>query len=253
MVVEFPPESREGLDQDSEWCTVTRDGETRRIRFHDYHEIYEIPGLYEHLFYDRLECNSPVVVRGLLEQELRRDGFDPEKLSVLDLGAGNGMVGEQLAEMGAGTIVGVDLIEEAAAATERDRPGVYDDYVVADLTALPAEARATLESYDFNALVTVAALGFGDIPPRAFAEAYNLVAPGGWVVFNIKEHFLDGGADQSGFSRLIARMVETGVAEQLAEKSYRHRLSTSGKPLNYVAIVARKNDHISEELLAEGE
>jgi hypothetical protein len=245
--VEFPDGATKG--QDHEWCTVTIGGEARRIRFHDYDEIYKIPGLYETLFYDLLECSSPGTVRSLLEKELREEDVDPTDLKVLDLGAGNGMVGEQLASMGAGTIVGVDLIEEAAAATERDRPGVYDDYVVADLTDLSADQRERLESHEFNSLVTVAALGFGDIPPRAFAEAFNLVEDGGWVAFNIKEHFLDDDADATGFSRLIAKLLELGIAEQRAERTYRHRLSTSGNPLTYVALVVRKRSDIPEHLL----
>ena len=66
LTVEFPPDG-ESLAQDHEWCLVHVDGDARRIRFHDYDEIYRIPGLYEHLFYDVLECCSPETVRGLLE------------------------------------------------------------------------------------------------------------------------------------------------------------------------------------------
>src|SRR4051795_771899 len=107
LSVEFPGD--ELLDQDVEWCRVTVAGETREIRFHDYHEIYAIPGLYEFLFYERLQCCSPEVVSGLLEDELESDEVDPTGLRVLDLVAGNGMVGEKLAEMGAQSVVGIDL------------------------------------------------------------------------------------------------------------------------------------------------
>src|SRR3954466_2364583 len=123
LAVEFPGD--ELLDQDVEWCRVTVGGETREIRFHDYHEIYAVPGLYEFLFYERLRCCSPRVVRELLEQELQSEDVDPATLRVLDLGAGNGMVGGQLADLGARSITGIDLIPEAAAAARRDRPGVY--------------------------------------------------------------------------------------------------------------------------------
>jgi SAM-dependent methyltransferase len=250
LQVEFPGD--EQLEQDHEWCRVTVEGKTRDIRFHDYDEIYSIPGLYEFLFYERLECCSPEVVSGLLEDELESDEVDPTGLRVLDLGAGNGMVGEKLAEMGAQSVVGIDLLPEAKAAAERDRPGVYADYHVCDLTELSDELREKLRACKFNSLVTVAALGFGDIPPLAFAEAFNLVANGGFVAFNIKEHFLDDG-DPTGFSKLIGRLLETGMIEQRAEKVYCHRLATNGDELNYVAIVGVKRSDIPETLIAEAE
>jgi SAM-dependent methyltransferase len=250
LTVEFPAD--ELLDQDAEWCRVTIAGETRDIRFHDYDEIYSVPGLYEFLFYERLKCCSPRVVRELLEDELEREGVDPATLRVLDLGAGNGMVGEQLASIGVETIVGIDLIPEAAAAAERDRPGIYERYYVCDLTELHDERRAELRAHRFNSLVTVAALGFGDIPPLAFAEAFNLVADGGWIAFNIKEHFLDDG-EPTGFSRLIGKLLETGVIDQRAEKVYTHRLATNGDELDYVAIAGVKQSDVSEALIREAE
>lgn len=48
-----------GPDQDEEWCEIDREGECRRIRLHDYATIYEIPGLYEHLFSEQLACSFP--------------------------------------------------------------------------------------------------------------------------------------------------------------------------------------------------
>jgi hypothetical protein len=171
---------------------------------------------------------------------------------VLDLGAGNGMVGEQLADLGVEAIVGVDLLPEAAAAAKRDRPGVYEAYHVLDLTELSGSRRRELRGHRLNSLVTVAALGFGDIPPLAFAEAFNLVADGGWVAFNIKEHFLDDG-DPTGFSKLIGRLLETGIIDQRAEKVYTHRLATNGDALDYVAIVGVKGSDVPEALIREAE
>ena len=226
-------------DQDEEWCELLVDGQPRRIRFHDYHEIYSIPGLYERLFYDLLECDSPRAVTALLGEGLRARGHDASTLRVLEVGAGNGMVGEELDELGVPTIVGVDIIEEAAAAAERDRPGIYDDYLVLDLTDIPPPVHQQLRGHGFNCLVTVAALGFGDIPPDAFANAYNLVEPGGLVAFNIKEDFLTDG-DGSGFAQLIKQALADGSLDLRAERRYRHRLSIAGEPLHYVAIVAEK-------------
>ena len=240
--ITFPSRASD-VDQDEEWCTVRLNGDVRRLRFHDYHEVYSIPGLYEQLFYDELECRSPETVCGLLRAELAKAGANPSELRVFDVGAGNGMVGEELDRMGAGMLVGVDIIEEAAAATDRDRPGLYDDYFVLDLTDIPADTRAALEAKRFNCLTSVAALGFGDIPPRAFAEAYNLVSDGGWLAFTIKEDFL-GDEDKTGFSQLIDMILDEGNLELCGERRYQHRLSVAREPLHYVAMAARKRSDV---------
>lgn len=233
------PEPNLSIEQDAEWCVIREEGEWREIRFHDYGEIYLIPGLYERLFYDILKCNSPTTIRKLLEEQVIKDGQSPRSLRVLDLGAGNGMVGEELADMGVEMIVGVDIIEEAVIAAERDRPGLYEDYFIQDMTDLSDENRMNLASFKFNALCCVAALGFGDIPRLAFAEAFNLVANGGWIAFNIKESFLNRN-DLSGFSTLIRRMIGSGLLDVRTQRRYQHRIATNGDPLYYVAVIGKK-------------
>jgi hypothetical protein len=89
----YLPQDGSGLDQDQEWCEIDLGGVRRRIRLHDYAAIYGIPGLYEHLFPARLACRSPEVVCDLLGAVLEKAGVDPTRLSALDFGAGNGMVG----------------------------------------------------------------------------------------------------------------------------------------------------------------
>lgn len=232
----FPQRDESGVAQDEEWCEVLEDGRVTRIRFHDYADIFDRPGLYEQLFAQELECESPDVVVGLLAPEAKRRGID---LRVLDVGAGNGMVGEELRAAGAEVVVGCDILPEAKRAALRDRPGVYDDYVAADLTDLPPADRKTLEDARFNALTIVAALGFGDIPCEAFVSAFDMVADGGLVAFNIKQEFL-GTDDGSGFAQLVKRAADDGTIEVVARKPYRHRLSVTGEALHYVAFVGVK-------------
>jgi len=241
LKVHLPRAGAFGLDQDEEFFEIEEDGERRRIRCHDYGEIYSVPGLYERIFADVLSCRSPEVVVNLLEETLVREDQDPKELRVFDLGAGNGMVAEELDEIGADSIVGVDLLEEAKEAAERDRPGLYDDYRALDLTAIDEGTRAELESHDFNCLTCVAALGFGDIPAAAFRAAYDLVAPGGWVAFNIRDQFLDNG-DAGGFSRLLDDLFKSGELKEHTRHRYQHRVSVNGDPLHYIAVVAQKSD-----------
>lgn len=239
LEVHIPDEATAARNQDEEWCEVHLDGEVRRIRFHDYAEVYTIPGLYEQIFYEKLECDSPRTVCSLLGRALRDGDVPSEDLSVLDVGAGNGMVGEELADMGAGEIVGIDILPEARDATLRDRPNVYEDYHVVDLTEDSDETSEALTSASFNCLTSVAALGFGDIPPLAFSRALDAVADDGLVVFNIRDRFLEE-SDRSGFSGLIADQLESGALETLVEHRYDHRIAVSGEPLSYLAFVARK-------------
>ncbi|MQA02690.1 MAG: methyltransferase domain-containing protein [Streptosporangiales bacterium] len=233
------PNTEQRLGQDEEFCFLVEGGKERRIRFHDYDEIYSIPGLYEKLFSELLKCSSPEVISTLLADQIKRAGDSFADLHVLDLGAGNGMVGEELRRLGAGSLVAVDIISEAAAAAERDRPDVYDAYHVGDIRALPEAAERDLADRTINCMTCVAALGFGDIPPTAFQAAYDLVQPGGWVAFNIKDAFLEN-IEEGGFAALIRDMMADGRLDILARHTYTHRLSVSGDELAYVAMVARK-------------
>ncbi|MGH3827352.1 MAG: methyltransferase domain-containing protein [Pseudonocardiaceae bacterium] len=246
------PDVGQDLDQDKEWCEILVGGERRRIRLHDYHKIYEIPGFYERLFYDKLKCESPRVIRRLLAQVLAELGTElgtePGELRVLDVGAGNGIVGEELREFGVGAVYGIDIIKEAAAAVHRDRPGVYERYLVADLTNLARGERDTLAGANLNTMTTVAALGFDDMTPHAFTVAYNLISTPGLVAFTIKEDFV-AKRDLSGFSSLIRRMFDERVIRLLVKERYRHRFSVQGEPLYYIALVAEKVDDVSQAWL----
>ena len=228
------------LDQDEEWITLVAENHTEKIRLHDYEKLYSVPGLYEEVIYEHLQCDSPRVVCSMLKEELEDTGNQTADLRVLDFGAGNGIVGECLDEMiGCDTIVGVDIVEEAQEATVRDRPGIYDDYYVMDLSQLNDHKEKQLAKWDFNALVTVAALGYDHIPTRAFLNAYNLLDDGAWVAFNIKDRFLSE-EDDSGYEEILNNMMGDSLTV-LQEKCYCHRLSLSGEPLDYYAIVGRKN------------
>jgi SAM-dependent methyltransferase len=246
--IKLPPPA-EQHDQDAEYCYLWQHDEWEKLRFHDYAQIFARPGLYEQLFYDLLRCQSPEVVCELLDEAVRADGRSPDELRVLDLGAGNGMVGERLAAIGARHLVGIDILPAAAEAAKRDRPSVYDGYLIVDMVEFPPAEQAELTASGFNALTCVAALGFADIPPEAFRNAFNLVADGGWVAFTLRDKFVSA-QDASGFRKLIDAACASGAMEIVAERSYQHRLATDGTPLYYVALIGRKNADLPPERAA---
>jgi len=242
--IQFPQIEGHNLAQDEVYFyIVDADGEKIKIRFHDYDTIYKMPGLYEQVFYDRLKCTSPVKVTEILKSAIDQSQENFTELRVLDLGAGNGLMGEALKKYGVSRLVGVDIIPEAQMATERDRPHLYDAYYVTDFCKLSNDEIEEFQSWSLNCLTTVAALGFGDIPPKAFMQAFNIIQPQGWIGFNIKESFLDEN-DKSGFSRMIRELIFSKYLDIYHLERYRHRLSMEGEPLYYFAIAGRKNADI---------
>ena len=249
--IRFPAAPTKKLSQDEAFFTlVDSDGVETKLRFHDYDAIYSREGLYEQLFYDRLKCQSPEKVVSILRYAMSGEPWLFNELRVLDLGAGNGMVGEVLQKQGVARIVGVDISAPGAMALGRDRPGIYDDYYAMDMSSMTAAQRDSLAAWRFNCMVSVAALGFGDIPVRVFAEAFNLVDDGGWVAFNIKETFLDN-RDTSGFSVFIKNLILSEYLDIYHMERYRHRLSIDGQPLYYFGVACRKAGAIPKTMMKE--
>ena len=244
------PNEDSRLDQDEEFCIFEDDECRKKVRFHDYDEIYQIEGLYEHLFYDVLKCNSPNTVCKNLLKVTEESDLEPEELRVLDIGAGNGMVGEELKTMGVDKVIGIDIIPEAKEAQLRDRPEIYEDYLVQDLTDMKPKVKDGLMAQNFNCMTTVAALGFGDIPPMAFSEGFNLIEKGGVVAFNIRDKFIEESAS-SVFADLIEEIAEENILDIHVKEKYRHRLDVDGNPIHYYVIAGIKNEDIPHELVEQ--
>lgn len=247
--IKFPVTEPHQLEQNEAFFYLIDNDQETPIRFHDYDHIYKYKGLYEQLFYDRLKCNSPRKVCDILNKVLKDNHVEMTELRVLDLGAGNGMFGEQLYHIGVARTIGIDICDEARLACERDHPGVYDAYYIQDFCNVDDNMRQELAGWQLDCLSCVAALGFGDIPAKAFANAYNIIANSGWVAFNIKETFLLE-SDKSGFSTLVKALLLSDSLEVHHLERYRHRISIDGRALFYYALVGRKEANIPDRVMA---
>jgi predicted TPR repeat methyltransferase len=188
-------------------------------------------------------------VADILKKVVSNAGGGLSQMRVLDVGAGNGIMAEALIKLGVARIVGLDILEDAKLAAERDRPGLYDAYYALDLSKMSNGLREEFSEWHLNCMTTVAALGFGDIPARAFLEAYNLIDENGWIAFNIKETFLEN-RDTSGFSVFVKNLILTDHFDIHHLERYQHRLSIDGAPLYYYAAVGKKNRNIEPSFLA---
>ena len=225
------------LSPDERWFEIGPPGDRRRVDFHDYAAIYAEPGLYERVFIEELGMRSTFEVVRLFGESLRRLGLDPAEQRVLDVGAGNGLGGEALRAIGVGSVVAVDLEPAARAAAARDRPGAYDDFVVADLA---------VDSHRFaerglTAVLALSAIGPGHVPPEALRQALGLLEPGGLYGFAVMPALLPGSDDEvgqaTGYPDYLAELL--AQSEVLTRQAYVHRRQADGSPHEAVALVGR--------------
>ncbi len=231
-------ESVSGRNQAEEVLTVTYgDGRTENMRLHEYDRVYAIPGLYEEVVQRRLECASPERIAEAVMGQATEAGQSPSGLRVLDLGAGNGVVAEELRARGVGTVVGLDNVHEAGEAAERDRPGLYAEYLVGDLANHP-RVPAVIDEHGLNCLVAVGALGMGHIAATSFDAAWRRFPASAWLGVTVPEGLVDPGS--SDFGDYLEAETTAGRLEVLERERYRHRLLMDGSEVFYVAIVGRK-------------
>ncbi|MDQ3675613.1 MAG: class I SAM-dependent methyltransferase [Actinomycetota bacterium] len=239
MNYEIELETSPGRDQTEESLVVSHaDGTTERFRLHEYTRVYGIPGLYEEVVQRRLQCASPSKLTELLVGCAADAGVEPGGLAVFDLGAGNGVVGEELRAQGVGALVGSDNIPAARDAALRDRPGLYAEYLVGDTDDLPQVA-GLISEHGLNGLVAAGALGLGHITADSFHRLWSAFPDDAWFTVSLHEDLVEPGA--SDFGDYLAEFERRDDWGEIAwRERYRHRLTMAGDPIQYVAIVARK-------------
>lgn len=99
---------------------------------------------------------------------------------ILDAGAGTGMVGEALAELGYTQIVGVDLSEEMLEIAQKKQ--VYRNLYQGNLE----DSLNFLEQGSFNAIISVGVFTFGHVHPQAFLKLSFLLKSGGYFLLTVR-------------------------------------------------------------------
>lgn len=207
------------------------------VHLHEYERVYAVPGLYEHVVQELLQCRSPQVAAEGFVRAAASLGLEPGSMTVLDVGAGTGLVGELVRRGGVANVVGVDSLSAARAACLRDRPGVYAEYVVGDFE-LGDGLREELRPYEFGGLVSAGAFGGAHATPRALENALAILPPGAPVAFTIDERWMDE-SDPEGFGAAVERLVADGALMVTERTRFRHRVTTTGEPIYYQLVVGR--------------
>jgi hypothetical protein len=227
---------------DGEYVALRTDGSDEEIvHLHDYERIYRVPGLYEHIVQDLLECRSPQTAIDGFARALAELGVEPAEIVLLDLGAGTGIVGELAGGLGVRTLIGVDALDAARTACLRDRAGVYHDYLVGELAAPSVGLLARLRDHRPTALISAGAFGGTHAPPAALLSALALLPTDAPVVFTIDERWMQSDGP-GGFRTPVAQLLSSGQLRLLERSRFQHRLSTAGDPIHYELVVAAKGE-----------
>src|SRR6476469_2737941 len=213
-------------------------GESEPVHLHDYPRIYAVPGLYEHVVQEQLQCRSPQVAAEGFLRAVAGARLQPSSLTVLDVGAGTGLVGELLLRGGVQRMVGVDALPAARAASVRDRPGVYSDYLIGDLASGDSTLLADLRERGPGGLVSAGAFGGTHAPPAALINALALLPPGAPIALTIDERWMNA-SDPDGFGVAVQRLIDQRDLEVVERTRVKHRIAHPGEPVFYELLVGR--------------
>jgi trans-aconitate methyltransferase len=220
--------------QEESFVLVRDDGSRERIVLHDYARVYAVPGLYEEVVQHRLACASPQVLAETLAEAVVAAGESMAELRVVDVGAGNGVVGEQLQARGAQVVAGLDALEAARDAARRDRPGLYEVYAVAGVDTVTVEQ--LVGEHRLNGLTSAGALGVGHVEVTDVARWWAAFPPGSWFAVTVPLDVVDPAGED-----LLGALAAADPATQVVRRaSFPHRRRMSGATITYSVVVAQK-------------
>jgi hypothetical protein len=224
-----------GRSQAEESFVLIRDdGSSERIVLHDYSRVYAVPGLYEEVVQHRLGCASPQVLAGTLADAVTAAGASTAGLRVLDVGAGNGVVGEELHARGAQVVAGIDGVVAARDAARRDRPELYEVYAIAGVDEVTPEQLVV--DHGLNALTAAGALGVGHVEVADVARWWGVFPPGSWFAATAPPDVVDA----SGADLLGALAAADPTTRLVRQEAFAHRRRMSGATITYSVVVAHK-------------
>jgi predicted TPR repeat methyltransferase len=150
-----------------------------------------------------LENNYGYVAPKVTARALARV-LEDKNARILDAGAGTGLVGEILKNMGYKNMDALDFSAEML--EEAGKKGVYDELLHVDLSE-PLDMKD--DSYD--AVICVGTFTYGHVEPSALEELIRITRPGGYICFTVRE----GAYEEHGYRRKMLRLETDGACEML--------------------------------------
>lgn len=158
----------------------------------------------------------PSVLAGFLGRYLKTDDG-----SILDAGAGTGIMGEIMSLLGYQNLVAIDLSKGMLAVAKQK--GVYRELhrmVMGEHLDFPGDI--------FAGTVAVGVISVGHAPPESFDELIRCTRPGGYIIFSVR-------ADAQGFKERqntlekndkwnLVKATDPFISLPLGEPDIKHRI-----------------------------
>lgn len=155
------------------WIYETKDTKTLQSRYDAWSRTYDA------------ELDKPYRISPIKSALTLAKILPDKEASILDVGAGTGMVGEALAELGYSKITAIDLSSEMLELARKK--GVYQDLYQGAIEAPIAGCAAN----SFDGIIAVGVFTFGHASPEGLRNLNTHLKPGGYFVLTVRADYHD--------------------------------------------------------------
>ena len=192
--------------RDVQWVYSSKDNRELAERYDQWSMDYE-----KDLATD-FEYLAPQMSAEVLAKHVPRDA------RILDAGAGTGLVGVCLAELGYGSMVAMDLSQGML--DEAQKKQVYEDF-----HQMVMGETLDYDTDSFDAVITVGVLTVGHAPASSLDELVRVTKPNGYVVFSLRPDVYEN----NGFRERQGELEAQGKW-QLVERTEEFQPMPKGEP-----------------------
>ncbi len=144
--------------------------------------------------------------------------YVPTEARILDAGAGTGLVGKVLTEMGYGNLIAMDMSQGML--QEARKKGVYKE-----LHTMVMGEQLDFDTDSFDAVICVGTLTLGHAPANSLNELVRITKPTGYIVYTLRPDIYE----ENGFKE-IHNDLELARKWKLVEVSEEIQFLPKGEP-----------------------